>query len=93
MGIEPASFNPPPPLITGIFSFNSMVICLLLSCVGPKISFQLYLRLALLMGLTWISGVVAGGLDLEPVWYVFLVLNTLQVRMRGYTENAQLERK
>jgi hypothetical protein len=39
----------------------------------------LYLRLALLMGLTWISGVVAGGLDLEPVWYVFLVLNTLQV--------------
>ncbi len=49
------------------------------ACAGPKISFQLYLRLALLMGLTWISGVVAGGLDLEPVWYVFLVLNTLQV--------------
>jgi hypothetical protein len=49
---------------------------------GPKISFQLYLRLAVLMGLTWISGVVAGGLDLEPVWYVFLVLNTLQVRLK-----------
>ena len=80
-------------MITGIFSFNSMVICLLLLCVGPKISFQLYLRLALLMGLTWISGVVAGGLDLEPVWYVFLVLNTLQVRIRGYTENTLLERK
>ena len=47
--------------------------------LGPRISFFLYLRLALLMGMTWVSGLVAGIVDLEPVWYVFLVLNTLQV--------------
>eukprot|EP00092_Neocalanus_flemingeri_P055123 GFUD01065044.1.p1 GENE.GFUD01065044.1~~GFUD01065044.1.p1 ORF type:complete len:925 (-),score=203.73 GFUD01065044.1:75-2849(-) len=45
---------------------------------GPKTNFYLYLRLSVLLGLSWIAGVVAGGLDLEPVWYVFLVLNTLQ---------------
>jgi len=49
-----------------------------ITATGPRISFFLYLRLALLMGLTWISGLVAGLVDLEPVWYVFLVLNTLQ---------------
>ena len=31
--------------------------------------------------MTWLAGLVAGVLDLEPVWYVFLVLNTLQVRL------------
>jgi len=45
---------------------------------GPKINFFLHLRLSVLMGLSWISGLVAGWLDIEPVWYVFLVLNTLQ---------------
>lgn len=45
---------------------------------GPKTNFYLYLRLSVLMGLSWIAGVVAGGLDIEQVWYVFLVLNTLQ---------------
>eukprot|EP00088_Acartia_fossae_P018538 TRINITY_DN20710_c0_g1_i1.p1 TRINITY_DN20710_c0_g1~~TRINITY_DN20710_c0_g1_i1.p1 ORF type:complete len:449 (+),score=78.94 TRINITY_DN20710_c0_g1_i1:70-1347(+) len=49
-----------------------------ISATGPRISFFLYLRLALLMGLTWLAGLVAGVIDLEPVWYVFLVLNTLQ---------------
>jgi len=49
-----------------------------ITTTGPRISFHLYLRLALLMGLTWLAGLLAGGLDLEPVWYVFLVLNTLQ---------------
>ena len=50
--------------------------------LGPRISYHLYLRLALLMGLTWLAGLVAGVLDLEPVWYVFLVLNTLQVPIK-----------
>jgi len=45
---------------------------------GPKISFFLHLRLSVLMGLSWAAGLVAGWLDMEPVWYVFLVLNTLQ---------------
>ena len=45
---------------------------------GPKTSFYLYLRLAVLMGLSWLAGLVAGGLDIEWVWYLFLVLNTLQ---------------
>jgi len=45
---------------------------------GPKTNFYLYLRLFVLMGLSWIAGVVAGVLDREEVWYIFLVFNTLQ---------------
>jgi len=45
---------------------------------GPKTNFHLYLKLGVLMGLTWIAGLVAGGLDYEWLWYVFLVLNSLQ---------------
>ncbi|GAB6020585.1 hypothetical protein CHUAL_003264 [Chamberlinius hualienensis] len=41
-------------------------------------NFQIYLRLALVMGLTWISGIVAGLADWEPLWYVFVILNALQ---------------
>jgi len=45
---------------------------------GPKSNFYLYARLSTLMGLTWVTGVVAAVLDVEIVWYIFLVLNTLQ---------------
>nr|XP_045604829.1 uncharacterized protein LOC123762358 [Procambarus clarkii] len=48
------------------------------SCAPHYNQFKLYLRLALLMGLTWLSGVVAGYLQVEPVWYTFVLLNTLQ---------------
>lgn len=48
------------------------------SCSPHQNQFKLYMRLALLMGLTWISGIVAGYLQLEPIWYVFVLLNTLQ---------------
>lgn len=48
------------------------------SCSPSKINFQLYLRLAVIMGLTWIIGLAAGFVDQEPVWYVFVGLNTLQ---------------
>ncbi|XP_076047388.1 uncharacterized protein LOC143028920 [Oratosquilla oratoria] len=40
--------------------------------------FRLHVRLALLMGLTWVTGIGAGYLNLEPIWYIFVVLNTLQ---------------
>ncbi|XP_069172542.1 uncharacterized protein [Procambarus clarkii] len=43
-----------------------------------KNQYKMYMRLAVLMGFTWISGLVAGYLQLEAVWYVFVVLNTLQ---------------
>ncbi|KAG7176339.1 G-protein coupled receptor Mth2-like 5 [Homarus americanus] len=43
-----------------------------------KNQYKLYLRLAVLMGFTWVSGIAAGYLQLEAVWYVFVVLNTLQ---------------
>lgn len=48
------------------------------SCSPYHSQFKLYMRLALLMGLTWISGIVAGYLQLEPIWYIFVLLNTLQ---------------
>ncbi|KAK9512150.1 hypothetical protein O3M35_000635 [Rhynocoris fuscipes] len=40
--------------------------------------FRLYIRLAVVMGLTWTMGLVAGTLDIEALWYVFVALNTLQ---------------
>lgn len=45
---------------------------------SPKTNFHLYLRLAVIMGLTWITGLAAGFVDKEPVWYIFIILNTLQ---------------
>lgn len=48
------------------------------SCSPHQDQFKLYMRLALLMGLTWITGIVAAYLQLEPIWYVFVLLNTLQ---------------
>lgn len=44
----------------------------------PKKEFLLYLRLAVLMGITWITAVVASYLEEEVLWYVFILLNTLQ---------------
>ncbi|XP_071546839.1 uncharacterized protein [Panulirus ornatus] len=43
-----------------------------------KNQYKMYLRLAVLMGFTWLSGIVAGYLQLEAAWYVFVLLNTLQ---------------
>ena len=48
------------------------------SCSPTRINFQLYVRLAVIMGLTWITGLAAGFVDVEAVWYVFISLNTLQ---------------
>lgn len=40
--------------------------------------FRLYIRLALVMGLTWVTGLLAGYLNVEALWYGFIALNTLQ---------------
>ena len=39
---------------------------------------RLYSRLAVIMGLSWVVGLAAGWLDFPPMWYAFVVLNTLQ---------------
>jgi hypothetical protein len=38
------------------------------------------------MGLTWIVGLVAGYLDLEAVWYIFVALNAFQVNVIYITQ-------
>lgn len=45
---------------------------------GTQRDFRLYIRLALVMGLTWVVGLVAGTLDNDGLWYAFIALNTLQ---------------
>ncbi|XP_076028627.1 uncharacterized protein LOC143017727 [Oratosquilla oratoria] len=40
--------------------------------------FALHVRLALMMGVIWISGIVAGCLNYTPIWYIFVVLTCLQ---------------
>ena len=58
--------------------FDSTQATSKMTTCGPRTNFHLYLRLAVIMGLTWITGLAAGFVDLEPVWYVFVGLNTLQ---------------
>ena len=43
-----------------------------------KCEFLIYVKLFLLMGLTWTVGFVAGWVNIEPVWYIFVVLNSSQ---------------
>ncbi|XP_014292378.1 uncharacterized protein [Halyomorpha halys] len=40
--------------------------------------FRIYLRLAVMMGLTWTTGIIAGIMDFVFLWYLFTLLNTLQ---------------
>lgn len=40
--------------------------------------FYLYVKLAFIMGLTWIMGFVAAFADVEVVWYIFIILNASQ---------------
>ncbi|PSN41288.1 hypothetical protein C0J52_09872 [Blattella germanica] len=48
------------------------------SSSGTQRDFRLYIRLALVMGLTWTVGLIAGYLNVEGLWYTFIALNTLQ---------------
>jgi hypothetical protein len=43
-----------------------------------KRRFVLYVKLALIMGLTWIFGFLASLTDVKEIWYVFTILNSLQ---------------
>jgi len=49
-----------------------------MTCGPSRINLRLYSRLAVIMGLSWLVGLVAGWLDFQPLWYCFVVLNTLQ---------------
>ncbi|CAL8101736.1 unnamed protein product [Orchesella dallaii] len=48
------------------------------ACGPSHRNFQLYLRLALLMGISWVLGIVAGYVDIPELWIIFIVFNTLQ---------------
>lgn len=37
---------------------------------GTRRDFRLYIRLAIVMGLTWVVGLIAGYLDIDALWYV-----------------------
>ena len=50
-------------------------------CFNPKTNFILYVRLATIMGLTWVTGLVAGFVDNSWLWYTFVVFNTLQGKL------------
>ncbi|RWS28938.1 uncharacterized protein B4U80_04823 [Leptotrombidium deliense] len=43
-----------------------------------KRNFKLYIRLSLLMGLSWISSFIATFVDHVFLWYIFVLLNSLQ---------------
>ncbi|GBN13772.1 G-protein coupled receptor Mth2 [Araneus ventricosus] len=65
------------------FSSSRMILMTSQSSVkqlsqAQRRNFKLYLRLALLMGMTWIVGVVASYADFQSLWYLFCVLNTFQ---------------
>ena len=45
---------------------------------SDKTRFLLYVKLSLIMGLTWIFGFIAASTDGSFLWYVFIILNTLQ---------------
>ncbi|KAF6216028.1 hypothetical protein GE061_000365 [Apolygus lucorum] len=40
--------------------------------------FRLYVRLSVVMGLAWTTGLIAATFNIEILWYVFIGLNTLQ---------------
>ncbi|XP_050032735.1 uncharacterized protein [Dermacentor andersoni] len=41
-------------------------------------NFSLYVRLSTMMGLTWTLGLVAGYLDVEALWYLFVLFNAFE---------------
>ena len=67
-----------------LFGFSAYIIFFAtkagskMSSCTPQTNFNVYLRLAVIMGMTWINGLAAGFVDCEPIWYVFVVLNALQ---------------
>ena len=45
---------------------------------GKKQLFLIYVKLTIIMGITWIFGFAATFADVQVLWYIFVVLNTLQ---------------
>ncbi|KAG8186086.1 hypothetical protein JTE90_027080 [Oedothorax gibbosus] len=45
---------------------------------SDKVRYYLYLKLAVVLGLTWILGLLAGITQMDAFWYPFIVLNGLQ---------------
>lgn len=45
---------------------------------GLKWKFVLYLKLTIIMGLVWVIGVIASLVKIDPLWYIFVILVTLQ---------------
>jgi hypothetical protein len=45
---------------------------------SDKVRYYLYIKLAFVMGLTWIFGFIASLTDISILWYPFIVLNGLQ---------------
>lgn len=43
-----------------------------------KLRFLMYFRLSVIMGTTWIVGIIAASTTIDWLWYVFVLLNTLQ---------------
>ncbi|CAH1793533.1 unnamed protein product [Owenia fusiformis] len=43
-----------------------------------KQRFGLYVKLSFIMGMTWLFGFIAAIGNVEPLWYVFIIFNTLQ---------------
>ncbi|XP_023222656.1 uncharacterized protein LOC111624110 [Centruroides sculpturatus] len=48
------------------------------STCKERVRFQLYIKLALIMGITWIFGFIAAYCDNDILWYLFITLNGLQ---------------
>ena len=68
-------------IISGYFVWQTSKSTAKITTSGPKTNFFLFTKLSILMGLSWITGLIAGALDIDYIWYVFLILNTLQVRV------------
>jgi len=65
-------------IISGYFVWQTSKSTAKITTSGPKTNFFLFTKLSILMGLSWITGLIAGALDIDYIWYVFLILNTLQ---------------
>ncbi|ELU09119.1 hypothetical protein CAPTEDRAFT_216805 [Capitella teleta] len=48
---------------------------------GDRDRFWLYVKLSTIMGLTWVFGFVAAIFDVDVLWYLFIIFNSLQGAM------------
>jgi len=57
---------------------NSDLMITEINYSNVNVFYRLYVRLALLMGISWILGIVAGYVDAPELWIIFIIVNTLQ---------------